>query len=224
MIHTYSLIHDDLPAMDNVDFRRGKPTSHKVFGEAAAVLAGDALLNFAFETMLLHTSSLKTLPAISGRLKAMEIIAAAAGVSGMIGGQVVDLESENSIISENTLLYMHKCKTGALIKAPVLAAASICFADNRLKSALEQYSEKIGLIFQIKDDILDIEGNSDIMGKSTGSDISNNKATFITQYGLDRSKKMMYELTAEAINCIEEYGERAYFLMDLAQYIINRAE
>ncbi len=220
MIHTYSLIHDDLPAMDNDDYRRGRLTSHKVYGEAVAVLAGDALLNFAFETMLGHT--IKSCNNINLKVRAMEIIANASGASGMIGGQVVDLESEGRSITKETLNYMHKCKTGALIKASVMSAAVISGADETTAGCLEEFSELIGLAFQIKDDILDVEGNLDTMGKKGGSDASNNKSTFVTLYGLEESKKMLDEVNKRAILNLEGFGEKAEFLKNMAIYIGQR--
>lgn len=220
MIHTYSLIHDDLPAMDNDDYRRGRLTSHKVYGEAVAVLAGDALLNFAFETMLRY--SIKNSRNIDRKVRAMEIIAGASGVSGMIGGQIVDLESEGKAIPKETLNYMHKCKTGALIKASVMSAAVISGADERAAGCLEEFSEKIGLAFQIKDDILDVEGNLDTMGKKSGSDASNNKSTFVTLYGLEESKKMLDEVNRSAMLNLEGFGEKAEFLRNMAVYIGQR--
>ena len=168
LIHTYSLIHDDLPCMDNDDYRRGKLTNHKVFGEAMAVLAGDGLLNFAFETMLGETA--KNDEKTFLRLKTAYMISMAAGTKGMIGGQVIDMESEKTNISYELLCQMHRMKTGALIKASVLAPAILLNVDKNLYSKLEVYADNIGLAFQIKDDILDYEGNSEIVGKSTGSD------------------------------------------------------
>ena len=155
MIHTYSLIHDDLPAMDNDDYRRGRLTNHKVYGEAIAILAGDGLLNLAFETMLMHAENYGS--DLKRHVQAMKIIANASGVSGMIGGQVVDIEAEGRDISTELLEYLHRHKTGALIKAPVIAAAVLCGADETSVKCLESYAEKIGLAFQIKDDILDVE-------------------------------------------------------------------
>lgn len=221
MIHTYSLIHDDLPAMDNDDFRRGKPTNHKVFGEAVAVLAGDALLNGAFELMLSHTlSSGDNLPR---RLKAMNVIAEAAGVKGMIAGQTVDLESEGRSISVETLEYMHRCKTGALIKAPVLSAAILCGAGGREYEALEEYSACIGLAFQIKDDIMDVEGSFEAMGKPVGSDAANEKSTFATLYGLEGSKEMLASTVKKAIEALRIFDGKAAFLEELAVYIEKRS-
>jgi len=219
MIHTYSLIHDDLPAMDNDDYRRGRLTNHKVFGEATAVLAGDALLNYAFEIMTAHMlhNSKDLLP----KVKAMDIIAKAAGVSGMIGGQVVDLESEGKEIPRELLEYMHRCKTGALIKAPVLSAAVLCGADTEDMNSLVNFSENMGLAFQIKDDILDVEGNLAVMGKQTGSDAANGKSTFVTLYGLEESKAMLQGITEKAVECMERYGASADFLKELALFLVR---
>lgn len=220
MIHTYSLIHDDLPAMDNDDYRRGRLTNHKVYGEAMAILAGDALLNCAFETMAdaaaLHGDK------IIQKVKAMSIIAASAGTRGMIGGQVVDLESEGKAIPEGLLEYMHKCKTGALIKAPIMAAAVMADADAESMRSLELFAEKIGLAFQIKDDIMDVEGSLEEMGKASGSDKANGKSTFVTLYGLDKSKEMLCTITNEALQCLEKFGRKAEFLIQLAEYLMRR--
>lgn len=221
MIHTYSLIHDDLPAMDNDDYRRGILTNHKVFGEAVAVLAGDALLNGAFELMLGNT--LARGDRLPQRLRAINAVAEAAGMKGMIGGQVVDLESEGRSIDAETLEYMHRCKTGALIKAPVLSAAILCGADAGEFEALEEYSSCIGLAFQIKDDIMDVEGSFEDMGKPVGSDAANEKSTFITIYGLDESKKMLEATVKKAIEALGIFGGKAAFLKELAGYIEKRS-
>lgn len=220
MIHTYSLIHDDLPAMDNDDFRRGKPTNHKVFGEAMAILAGDALLNKAFEIMLQYTASKSD--RLAERVKVMEIIARSSGTEGMIGGQVVDLESEGRNITENTLEYMHRCKTGALIKAPVLAASVLFGADSDETKMLDEYAGKIGLAFQIKDDIMDVEGSLENMGKSSGSDQARGKSTFVTLYGIDKSREMLNETIEKAVAALETFGAKAFFLREMAYYIQNR--
>lgn len=221
MIHTYSLIHDDLPAMDNDDYRRGIPTNHKVFGEAVAILAGDALLNRSFEIMIGHT--LARGDRLPHRLRAMETIAEAAGVKGMIGGQVVDLESEGRSIGAETLEYMHRCKTGALIKAPVLSAAILCGAGGKEYAALEEYASCIGLAFQIKDDIMDVEGSLEEMGKAAGSDAANGKSTFITIYGLDGSRTMLASTVKKAVDALDIFGERASFLKELAEFIEKRS-
>jgi geranylgeranyl diphosphate synthase, type II len=224
MIHTYSLIHDDLPAMDNDDYRRGKLTNHKVFGEATAILAGDALLNYAFEIMMqdmLRTNQSQV--TIKNKANAASIIAGASGATGMIGGQIIDLESEGKKISLEVLEYMHKCKTGALIKAPILACAALFNANEEDFKALEFYAEKLGLAFQIKDDILDVEGDLSSMGKMGGSDIANGKSTYVSILGVDKSKRMLKAITKEASDRIgERFGVRSEFLRNLADYLIIR--
>lgn len=220
MIHTYSLIHDDLPAMDNDDYRRGRLTSHKVFGEGAAVLAGDALLNRAFEIMI-DTTVGKEKNYIN-YLKAMNCIASASGCRGMIGGQMIDLESEGKRIDISTLEYMHRCKTGALIKAPVQAAGYICAANREQMKALEDFADYLGLAFQIKDDILDLEGDSVKLGKNAGSDVQNNKSTYVSINGLDKSKEFLKEATYNSISSLDIFGEKAWFLVELARYLVER--
>lgn len=219
MIHTYSLIHDDLPSMDNDDYRRGRLTSHKVFGEAIAILAGDGLLNLAFETMLDHLGTIKN--AQTG-INAARCISKASGTTGMIGGQVVDMENEGGSIPADLLYYMHACKTGALIKAPVMCAGILCGADKKQMDSLNTFSEKIGLSFQIKDDILDIEGDFDDLGKKIGSDIANNKTTFVSLYGLQNSKELLDKLIGEGIGVLNCFGEKALFLKEIAGYIASR--
>jgi len=220
MIHTYSLIHDDLPSMDNDDYRRGKPTNHKVYGEALAILAGDGLLNMAFELMLENTSS--NCNNIENKVKAMAYIARSSGVRGMIGGQVVDIESENSEVPVETLEYMHRLKTGALIKASVISAAIICNASKEDIQKLGTYAEGIGLAFHIKDDILDVEGSVEKLGKKVGSDASNKKTTYVSIYGLDKSKQMLAETTEKAIKSLDSFGQKAAFLKELAEYLVIR--
>jgi geranylgeranyl diphosphate synthase type II len=223
MIHTYSLIHDDLPSMDNDDYRRGRLTNHKVFGEAMAVLAGDSLLNYAFEIMLDDAvKGEQSVLSLSKKVKAMDIIAKSSGARGMIGGQVVDLESEGKEITAEVLEYMHRCKTGALIKAPIMAAAVICNADKDTMFSLEKFAVNLGLAFQIKDDILDVEGNSEMMGKTVGSDEGNNKSTFVSLHGLEKSKVLLNKVTDEAISSISELGDKAAFLVQLAEYLVKR--
>jgi geranylgeranyl diphosphate synthase type II len=220
MIHTYSLIHDDLPAMDNDDYRRGKLTNHKVYGEAIAILAGDGLLNLAFETML--ESMTKKCDNMVNKVKAAQYIAKAAGVRGMIAGQVVDIESEDKEVPFETLEYMHRHKTGALIKAPVVSAAIICNASEEDLHSLDGYAENLGLAFQIKDDILDVEGSTEKLGKKVGSDESNNKTTYVSLYGLEKAKQMLRETTTKANNYIEKFGQKADFLRELAEYLVER--
>jgi geranylgeranyl diphosphate synthase type II len=220
LIHTYSLIHDDLPAMDNDDYRRGMPTNHKVFGEATAILAGDALLNKAYEMMISHVvnNGLYT----SSFARAMNIIASGAGAEGMILGQMIDIESEGKEISKETLEYMHSCKTGALIKAPVLAAASICQASPSEYESLARYAQSIGLAFQIKDDIMDVTGNAEKMGKPSGSDAASGKSTYVTIYGAQRAAELLSQVVLAAIRSLDCFGERASFLKELALFIKDR--
>lgn len=220
MIHTYSLIHDDLPAMDNDDFRRGIPTNHKVFGEAMAILAGDALLNKAYELMLSCAAAGNE--GHKRKLEAMEIIAAGAGADGMIRGQVVDLESEGVLISRETLEYMHKYKTGALIKAPVLSSALLAGASDKEYKLLGNYAENIGLAFQIKDDIMDVEGNLEQMGKSAGSDAAANKSTYVTLFGIEEAEVLLDRAVKSAVDALQFFGERAWFLKELAEFIKTR--
>jgi len=220
MIHTYSLIHDDLPAMDNDDFRRGMPTSHKMFGEAMAILAGDALLNKAYEIMLEHTYSDER--RFKPGLGAMKVIADTAGADGMIRGQVIDIQSEGRDISIDTLKTMHRCKTGALIKAPVLAAALVCGAAYSEYKSLEEYAENIGLAFQIKDDIMDVQSSSSQMGKTTGKDALNKKATYVTLLGVEKAQELLDKTIDDSLKSIESFGEKADFLKSLAVFIKER--
>lgn len=219
MIHTYSLIHDDLPAMDNDDYRRGRPTNHKVFGDAMAILAGDALLNYAYENIV---NDILATGNNDKKLKALGIIMKNAGMSGMIGGQVIDMESMGGSADADRLKAMHKMKTGALISAPIEAAAVICGADDFELMQLTNYASNLGLAFQIKDDILDVEGDAGLMGKSTGSDAQCNKATYVSIYGLDESKKMLESVTLQAIEYLSCFGSKAEFLKELAYNMVKR--
>lgn len=220
MIHTYSLIHDDLPAMDNDDYRRGVPTNHKVFGEAMAILAGDALLNSAYELML--AASISDGGNMDARLRAMQIVAGAAGADGMIRGQVVDMESEGKKIETVTLEFMHRCKTGALIKAPVIASAVLCGASEKDIEKLGSYAENIGLAFQIKDDIMDVKGDPGKMGKAAGSDAGSGKSTYVTLYGLENARAMLDKTIDTALGALESFDDKAGFLRDLAGFIRDR--
>lgn len=217
MIHTYSLIHDDLPCMDDDDLRRGKPTSHIVYGEAMAVLAGDALLNLAFETVLQQS---KAAPALT--LEALKIIAESAGTEGMIGGQVIDLESEGKAIDSVTLMAMHVHKTGALMMAAAKTGALIGGGTKEDVLTMEKFARYLGVAFQIKDDILDVESTADVLGKPIGSDNANQKTTFVTLYGLEQSRKMLEDYTQNAIEILEEYGGRAAFLKELSLFLLRR--
>jgi len=220
LIHTYSLIHDDLPAMDNDDFRRGRPTCHKVYGEAIAILAGDGLLNMAFE-VLSDPRRLKTVPA--ARLLAItREISIASGVFGMVGGQVVDMESEGKDIDFPMLEYIHTHKTGALIRASVRAGALYARASEKRFKALTRYGEMIGLAFQIADDILDIVGTQEEIGKDVGSDLKKGKKTFPGFYGLEESRRRAVEVSGKAILALKDFDKKADPLRDLATYIVNR--
>lgn len=219
MIHTYSLIHDDLPALDNDDLRRGKKTNHIVFGEDMAILAGDALLNYAFEVMLSNSID-KEDP--NKYLKAINEIAKTSGIYGMIGGQVVDIQSENKKISKEKLDYIHNNKTAAIIIGCMRAGATIGNATEEQLENITKYAKNIGLSFQIVDDILDIIGDESKLGKKVGSDIENHKSTYPSLIGLEESKKVAYELIEEAKNSIKLIDSNAKFLNGLADYIIDR--
>jgi geranylgeranyl diphosphate synthase type II len=219
LIHTYSLIHDDLPCMDNDDFRRGKPTSHKVFGEAMAVLAGDGLLNLAYEIMLADIANERN----KGlqKAEAARLIAEAAGISGMIAGQVMDMEAENRDITYEELCAMHRRKTGALIRAAVLAPAVLLNAGEEIRTNLEVYADNIGLAFQIKDDILDREGSMEIVGKSVGSDEKNNKATFVSKLGMEKARELLKSTVEKAVEALKTI-ENNDFLIKMAVFIAQR--
>ena len=219
MIHTYSLIHDDLPALDNDDLRRGKPTNHKVFGEAMATLAGDSLLNYAYEIML--SSSLNKENS-KKYLKAIYEIAKHAGIYGMIGGQVVDVESENKIIDKDKVDFIHLNKTAAMIIGCMRAGAIMGNACEDDLQNITKYAKNIGLAFQIVDDILDIVGDEKALGKPVGSDIENHKSTYPSLIGLDESKKVATDLIKEAKDSIRKISGESRFLEDLADYIISR--
>jgi geranylgeranyl diphosphate synthase, type II len=221
MIHTYSLIHDDLPAMDDDDFRRGNPTNHKVFGEAIAILAGDALLTEAFIMLgnpqnLDATEAAKILPVIHE-------IACCAGSRGMVGGQVVDMESEGKHdIDLATVQYIHTHKTGALIKASVKSGAILGGADDTGLAAMTRYGEAIGLAFQIADDILDIEGTTEEIGKDAGSDEERGKATYPAVVGIVEAKRRAGELVTMALDALACFGDIADPLREIAKYIVYR--
>lgn len=219
MIHTYSLIHDDLPALDNDDLRRGRATNHKVYGEAMGILAGDALLNYAFEVMLAGSIN-KENP--EKYLKAINEIAKGAGIYGMIGGQVVDVESENKQIEKEKLDYIHMNKTAAMMVGCMRAGATIGGANSEQMEEITKYAKNIGLSFQIVDDILDIVGDEAKLGKKVGSDIENHKSTYPSLLGLDKSKEIAHNLIDEAKKSIEKLSDNVDFLKGLAEYIIDR--
>ena len=214
MIHTYSLIHDDLPAMDNDDLRRGKPTNHKVFGEAMAILAGDALLTKAFETAA-------SCDDIDSKLviRAISVLAEAAGDNGMIGGQVVDIESRNE--DEELLRYLHSLKTGALIKASGMIGAILAGATDEEVAAVERFCGSLGIAFQIQDDILDVVGTEAELGKPIGSDAENEKSTYVTLFGVEQAEKLAEEYTNAAISSLDIFSDNGE-LVALARKLMGR--
>ena len=217
VLHTYSLVHDDLPAMDDDDLRRGRPTNHKVFGEGMAILAGDGLLTFAFELMARNASVKGVRP--EHVVEAIRLVARAAGSLGMVGGQAVDLVSEGN--AAQVLDYIHRHKTGALIQASLDAGAVLVGATAVQRRALARYGENIGLAFQIADDVLDIVGDKKLLGKR-GSDQENQKLTFPSVYGLESSRRRGHRAVAEAKNALRVFGRRADLLSALADYMIER--
>ncbi len=219
-IHTYTLIHDDLPAMDNDDFRRGKPTNHKVFGEAIAILAGDAMLTEAF-CIMTEESINKKIPLRKAML-AINEIAYRCGVNGVVGGQVVDVLSENKKIDFSTLEYIHTHKTGALILASIRVALHLSKVKKADYENLTRYGENIGLAFQIMDDILDVEGDFSKLGKKVGADAEKKKNTYPSIVGLKASKELLKNLTNTAIKYLKPYGNKAHFLKDFALYLSSR--
>jgi geranylgeranyl diphosphate synthase type II len=220
MIHTYSLIHDDLPAMDDDDFRRGRPTCHKVFGEAMAVLAGDALLTEAF-VLLSAPATVSGLP--EGTLqRIIQIIARNAGSFGMVGGQAVDIESEGKVIDPPTLDYIHTHKTGALILASVQAGALAGGADAAVFDALSHYGQAVGLAFQVADDILDVVGDEKLLGKKVGVDEARGKATYPALFGLPEARRRAAELRDMALAALEPLPAAAEPLRQIARYIVDR--
>ena len=220
LIHTYSLIHDDLPVMDNDDFRRGKPTNHKVFGEAIALLAGDGLLTLAFNLMAGYGAEKKVEK--KALLRVIDLIASAAGYKGMVGGQVVDITYEGKEPDPNVVEYIHRHKTAALIAASVTAGNILAGGNKDEEKSINRYGQQIGLAFQIADDILNIEGDKKVMGKGIGSDKERGKITYPSVFGTAESKTIQKELIKNAIDSLKRFDTRAEPLRDLARYIINR--
>lgn len=216
LIHTYSLVHDDLPAMDDDDYRRGKLTSHKVYGEAAAILTGDALLTLAFQLLA------ESKGAPENVLRVIRETAVGAGTFGLIGGQVVDTLSEGIETDEKALLYIHSHKTGALYRISVRAGAILAGARDDQLAALTEYAENLGLAFQIKDDILDIEGEEGKIGKPVGSDTKNNKATYPAVFGLNESRARASRAVDQALAALQLFGDEADFLRSMVRFVIER--
>jgi geranylgeranyl diphosphate synthase type II len=216
-IHTYSLIHDDLPALDNDDLRRGKPTCHKKFGEAMAILAGDALLTLAFETI-----GAAPVPAERRVAMLIEIASAAGTINGMVGGQVADVEAERKSVDARMLEYIHRSKTAALIRASVTAGALCAGAGSDDVNRLRRFGETIGWAFQVTDDILDVEESSAALGKTAGKDFAQQKATYPAVYGLDHSHQIAKELATKAIAELAPFVERASRLREIAEFLVLR--
>ncbi len=217
MIHTYSLIHDDLPAMDDDDYRRGILTNHKVFGEGLAILAGDGLLTLAFETLL----SQPDVPAETLNRVTREV-ANAAGPSGMVGGQAIDLLSEGKFPSPDIMSLMHRLKTGALFRASIRAGGILAGATDSELADLTQFAESFGLAFQITDDILDVTGTEAALGKPIGSDERNHKATYVTVYSLAKAEQMAQQAVRESLAALAGFGDKAWVLRSLSEYLLTR--
>ncbi len=223
MIHTYSLVHDDLPAMDNDEYRRGRKTTHVVFGEAMGILAGDALLNYAYETALLSFDRCRK-EEYQRIVRALKILVAKAGIYGMVGGQVKDVEAtENGEeLNKETLDFIYRLKTGALLEASMMIGAVLAGADITETALIEAVAAKIGMAFQIQDDILDIIGDEATLGKPIGSDDKNNKVTYVTLYGIDKAKEEVEKLTEEALRLLEELERKNEFLESLLLWLVKR--
>ena len=220
MIHTYSLVHDDLPAMDNDEYRRGKKTTHAVYGEAMGILAGDALLNYAFETA---TKAFNMEPGNSNIGKALQVLSKKAGIYGMVGGQVVDILSENDgNVTREKLDFIYRLKTGALIESSMLIGAILAGATIKEQNAVENAATEVGLAFQIKDDILDVTSTLEVLGKATGSDEKNNKATYVAFEGLDKAKEDVACHTKNAVSYMDSLVVKNEFLNELLLYLISR--
>lgn len=222
MIHTYSLVHDDLPAMDNDEYRRGKKTTHAVYGETMGILAGDALLNYAFETAADAFTDEEVNPSY---LKAYQVLAKKAGAFGMIGGQVVDIETEGMTAKEVTierLEYIHLLKTAALLESSLMIGAILGGADEEEISIMEQIGRKVGVAFQIQDDVLDVTSSMEVLGKPIGSDEKNNKVTYVTLLGLEKAQKAVERLSNEALSLLERLPVQSEFLKETIIYLIHR--
>ena len=219
MIHTYSLVHDDLPAMDNDDYRRGRKTTHVVYGEAMGILAGDALLNFAFETACKGLMQNVGNPAVA---RAVQILAQKAGIYGMLGGQVVDVESEGQPLEREKLDFIYDLKTGALIEASMLIGAVLAGASEKEQQVILQVAKDVGLAFQIQDDILDVTSDIETLGKPIGSDEKNHKTTYVTIRGLAQAQKDVEKISERALEGVASLSEKNVFLNELIRYLIHR--
>lgn len=220
MIHTYSLVHDDLPAMDNDEYRRGKKTTHVVYGEAMGILAGDALLNYAFETA---TRAFDIEPQNAHIGKALQVLSGKAGIFGMVGGQTVDVESEGKTdSSKEKLNFIYRLKTGALIEAAMLVGAILAGATKSEQKKVEAAAGMLGLAFQIQDDILDVTSTMEVLGKPIGSDEKNHKVTYVTYEGIEKSKEDVARLSEQAIENMDSLVVKNEFLTELMRYLISR--
>lgn len=221
MIHTYSLVHDDLPAMDNDEYRRGRKTTHVVYGEAMAILAGDGLLNYAFETAL---KSFEMDGNAQSKAQALTVLARKAGIYGMIGGQTADIEAENlgDKVTQEHLMFIHAHKTSALIEAAMMIGAILAGADDRQIAEVEKAAYEIGIAFQIQDDILDLTGDEEEIGKPVGSDEKNHKTTYVTLKGLEQSAKDVEEISKKAIEILARYEVGDRYLTNLTRFLIHR--
>ena len=222
MIHTYSLVHDDLPAMDDDEYRRGRKTTHIVYGEGMAILAGDGLLNYAFETAL---KAFDIEPGNAGLGKALQVLARKAGVYGMIGGQTADIEAENmdqSKVNNELLLFIHENKTAALIQSSMMIGAILAGAKEEDIKAMEKIAYNVGIAFQIQDDILDITSSLEVLGKMTGSDEKNNKVTYVSLNGMEKAKEDVEKLSKEALELLDSFDTKNEFLNQLIEELITR--
>ena len=224
MIHTYSLVHDDLPAMDNDEYRRGRKTTHVVYGEGMAVLAGDGLLNYAFETACLAFDRAKDYEETKRVASALTVLSRKAGIYGMIGGQCADIDAEEKQegVTEELLLFIHEHKTAALIQCAMMIGAILAGAEKEQIEAVEKCAYNIGIAFQIQDDILDVTSSLEVLGKPTGSDERNNKVTYVTIHGLEQSAEMVASLSKEAIQILSSFPRRNLFLEKLVEQLIYR--
>ena len=222
MIHTYSLVHDDLPAMDNDEYRRGRKTTHIVYGEDMGILAGDALLNYAFETAC---KAFEQFPEESLRIgQALRVLARKAGIYGMIGGQVVDVKESGHQIDEEVLDFIFRLKTGALIESAMMIGAILAGASKEDVKSMQKVAGKIGMAFQIQDDILDVIGDSRELGKATGSDAQNHKQTYVTLHGLEESGREVERLTGEAVAVLDGFSGEHEFLKELLLHLVHRTK
>jgi geranylgeranyl diphosphate synthase type II len=219
-IHTYSLIHDDLPAMDDDDLRRGRPTCHKVFGEAVAILAGDGLLTYAFD--LMSSPELTSAIAPASLLEAVSLLARAAGVSGMVGGQTADILMEGRDVDPGTLAFIHSRKTGALLRASVEMGGLLGGGGTEQVARLREYGTALGLAFQIVDDLLDVEGDEELMGKPVGSDARKRKATYPALFGVEEARRRARDLLQQSLAALEGFDDRAEPLRAIARYVVER--